>query len=291
MQIPGKKIATALENLLKKEVKRLKKQKKSLMLSVILAGKGNDQISFVKIKAKTARRLGIKFELLHLKTIPSFEEFMHKIKEKSLDVETTGIIIQQPLPAQLTTESLYEYIPTVKEIEGHKHKTTYLPPIGLAILTVLKFIFGTGKIDANLFVDIKKDSTFFRKTFRNKKIVLIGRGITGGKPIGLTLNAAKINYISISSQTPQPETYYKEADVIITAVGKKVISADMLKQGVVLINVGLRKERGKLKGDYDEREIKNIASFYTPTPGGTGPIDVIYLYKNLIETQESRSNP
>lgn len=290
MQIPGKKIATGLEKLLKKEVKRLKKQKKSLTLSVILVGKANEQLSFVKIKAKTARRLGIRFELLHLKTVPSFEEFMHKIKEKSLDAETSGIVIQQPLPAQLTTESLYEYIPTAKEIEGHKHKTFYLPPIGLAVLTVLKFIYGNNKIDEDLFVNMKKDTAFFRKTFRNKKIVLVGRGMTGGKPIGMTLNAAKINYISISSQTPQPESYYKEADVIITAVGKKIITPEMLKPGVTLINVGLRKERGKLKGDYDEKEIKNIASFYTPTPGGTGPIDVIYLYRNLIDSLKLRLN-
>ncbi|MBI3366284.1 bifunctional 5,10-methylene-tetrahydrofolate dehydrogenase/ 5,10-methylene-tetrahydrofolate cyclohydrolase, partial [Candidatus Roizmanbacteria bacterium] len=66
--------------------------------------------------------------------------------------------------------------------------------------------------------------------------------------------------------------------------GKKVIFPEIIKPGVILINVGLRRENGRLKGDYDESEVKTIASFYTPTPGGVGPIDVMYLYKNLIES-------
>ncbi len=78
----------------------------------------------------------------------------------------------------------------------------------------------------------------------------------------------------------------EEADIIITAVGKKVLAADMLKNGVILANVGLRHERGKLKGDYDEKEIKSVASYYTPTPKGIGPIDVLYLFKNLIDAAE-----
>ena len=69
----------------------------------------------------------------------------------------------------------------------------------------------------------------------------------------------------------------------MTAVGKKILTPDVLKPEVILINVGLRRENNKLKGDYDEKEIKEIASFYSSTPGGIGPVDVLYLYKNLIE--------
>jgi len=87
----------------------------------------------------------------------------------------------------------------------------------------------------------------------------------------------------VGSTTPEPEVYIKEADVVITAVGKKIIDPGLLKPGVVLINVGLRRENGKLRGDYEESEIRDIASLYTPTPGGIGPIDVLYLFRNLIE--------
>ncbi len=282
MEIPGKKIALILEKILKKEVKKLSK-KKAIKLTTFLVGSSADQLSYVKIKAKTAKKLGIGFEFVHLRTTPSFEQFMHKIKEKSQDEKTTGIIIQQPLPAQLSTDSLYEYIPTSKEIEGHKRKTPFLPPLGLSVLTILKYIYAKPRREAEILVNIAKERSLFKKLFRNKKIVLVGRGVTGGQPIGKTLTEARINFINVNSQTPDPQSYYKETDVIITAVGKKIISPEMLQPGVVLINVGLRREKGKLKGDYEEKEIKNIAGFYTPTLGGAGPIDVLYLFKNLID--------
>lgn len=282
MEILGKKIALVIEKVLKKEIKKLGK-KRNLKLAVILIGESANQLSFVKIKAKVAKKLGIKFELIHLKKTPSFENFMHIIKEKSQDPKTTGIIIQQPLPAQISTESIYDYIPLKKEIEGHRRKSSFLPPIGLSVLTIFKYIYSKTKYDADLMMDIQMQKNIFKKILRNKKVVLVGRGITGGHPIGKALTEARINFININSQTPDPQTYYREADIIITAVGQKIITPDVLKPGVVLVNVGLRREKKKLKGDYDEKEIKNIASFYTPTPGGIGPIDVAYLFKNLID--------
>src|SRR3989338_9947548 len=271
VEIPGKKIAAAIEKVLKKEIKKLRK-KSPLKLTTFFVGSAADQLSYVKIKSKTARKLGIGFELIQLKSTPSFETFMHKIKEKSQDPKTTSIIIQQPLPAQISTDSIYEYIPSVKEIEGHKRKSLFLPPIGLAVLTVLKHIYARAKGDSNTLVDIQKEKGLFKRLFRNKRIVLVGRGITGGRPIGKTLTEARINFININSQTPDPQLYFKEADIIVTAVGKKIINPDMIKQDVVLINVGLHRINDKLKGDYEEKEIKDLAYFYTTTPGGIGPI-------------------
>lgn len=283
MEISGKRMADLMKKELKKEIKHIKKK---LKLVTFLIGQSSDQLSFVKIKKQLAYQLGISFEFIHLKSVPAFEKFMVKIKEKSLDPTVTGIIIQQPLPAQLSTNSIYNYIPLEKEIEGHHNKTPFFPPIGLAILTILKHVFNQTKSGREMFFYPDKDRSFFKKILHYKKIVLIGRGITGGQPIGKTLTDFKINYINVHSHTPQPESYYKEADIIISAVGKKVIDPTNIKPGVVLINVGLRREKGKLKGDYEKNEIKKIASFYTPTPGGVGPIDTLYLYKNLIDAAE-----
>ena len=280
MEISGKKLADLMKKELKREVKKLKGKPK---LTTFLVGQSAEQISYVKIKKKLAHQLGIDFEFVNLKTVPPFEKFLLRIKEKSIDPQVTGIIIQQPLPAQLSTDSIYNYIAIEKEIEGHRHKTSFYPPLGLAILTILKYIYNKNLSAQDLFINPSKDRTFFKRMYHNKKIVLIGRGVTGGAPIGKTLTDFRINYINIHSHTPQPESYLKEADVIISAVGKKVLSPEVLKAGVVLINVGLRREGTKLKGDFDEKKIKKIASFYTPTPGGIGPIDVIYLYKNLID--------
>ena len=280
MEIPGKAIASFLERRLKKEIK---KSRKKLRLTTFLIGESKDQLSFVKIKAKTAKSLGVEFDLVHMKSVPSFEDFMHRLKDKATDKKTTGIIIQQPLPAQLSTASLYDYLPNEKEIEGHKKKTPFLPPIGLAMLTLFKYVYMGQKINDKLFVNLKKDRLIIKNVFKNKRVVLFGRGLTGGEPIGKTLSHMKINYIGINSQTPDPHIYCQEADVIITAVGKKIITLNMVKPGAVLINVGIRHEKTKVKGDYEEKEIKSLASFYSPTPGGIGPLDVLYLYKNLLD--------
>lgn len=280
MKIPGEKIAKFLIKLLKKSIKKNQK----ITLAVILAGENPEQISFIKSKEKIAKKLGINFKFIHLKKTPSFQEFLSFIKKLASDKDINGIVIQQPLPAKLMTESLYTYLPKEKEIEGHHPKSPFLPPIGQAVLTILKYIYITKKINKEILINLEKDTSIFKKIFHNKKVVLIGKGITGGKPIGKTLSKAKINYLNIHSKTPNPEFYYKEADVIISAVGKKILAPEMLKPGVVLINVGLYKEGNKLKGDYEEKEIKKIASYYTPIIGGTGILDVVYLYKNLIDS-------
>lgn len=282
MDVDGKKISLFIQKQIKEEVKKLQKKTK-VSLTVFLVGTSDDQLSFVKIKSKIAKDLGIEYKLIHLKHTPNFISFANRIKDEVNDPKVKGIIIQQPLPAQLSTDSIYDYIPVPKEIEGHRKKAVFYPPVGLAVLTIIKYIFSGKKIDNRLIVNLQKDKSFFKKFLKNKKIVLIGRGATGGKPIGHVLQEAKINYININSQTINPQEYLQAADIIITAVGKKVIEPSMLKQGVILINMGIRKENGKLKGDYDEKEIKDIASYYTPTPGGAGPIDVAYLYKNLVD--------
>lgn len=280
MFIDGKKIAKNLLAILKKDRKTIKKP---IGLTVFLVGSAPEQLSFVKIKSEMAKALKINFKLIHLVKTPNFIDFANLLKKEVMNPDVTGIIIQQPLPAQLSTDSIYDYIPLLKEIEGHKKKTEFIFPLGLAIMTIIKYIYDGKRKQDVIFVNLKRDRLLFKNVLKSKKVVVVGRGITGGKPIGNTLGSLNINYISINSTTVDPESYYKTADLIITATGKKVIEPLMLKPGVVLINTGVRKENGKLKGDYDESEIKDVASFYTPTPGGSGPIDVVYLYKNLID--------
>lgn len=283
MKIPCKQIARVIETYLKEEVQKLKKKGKYPHLVTILVGESAEQLSFVAIKEKTAKKLGIKFEFIHIRRTPSFESFAHLLKEKSHNPKVTGILIQQPLPSILQTDSVYNFIPLVKEIEGHKLKSPFHPPLGLAALTALKYVFGKGTIDKNICVNPEKDKAFFKNSLKHKRIVIAGRGLTGGQPIGKCFSYFKINYLSVNSQTYNPQDYYRDADIVVTTTGKKIITPDMLKPGVILVNVGLRKENGSLRGDYDEKEIEKIASHYTETPGGVGPIDVLYLYNNVME--------
>ena len=283
MKIPCEEIAAILKKDIASEVKLLKKKKIHPQLTTVLVGDSKDQISFVASKKKIGESLGIEFNFIHYKEAPAFMRFIKTIKTLSEDPKNTAVIIQQPLPSKLYTETLYDFVSLDKEIEAHKNKSTFLPPIGQAVLTALKYALVHKKISKNLIINEKKDANLFKQAMKHKKVVLLGRGKTGGHPIGETLSKFKINYINVNSETPNADQYLKESDVIISAVGKKIIAPENLKLGVILINVGLRREKGKLKGDYEENEIKNIASFYTTTPKGLGPIDVLYLYKNLVE--------
>lgn len=278
MKIDGKQLS---ESILEYVKKKLNKKARLVVFSV--KPKAED-LSFIKAKEKAAAKIGAQFELIMFKKAPRFEDFARKIQEKAEDPKVTAIIIQKPLPPQLTTETIYNYVPLEKEIEGHKAKSPFIPPIGLAVLTVLKYIYEPGsKKDAkNIIVNLDNDTVFFKRILKRKRIVLMGRGETGGKPIGDVLTTTKINYINTNSRTPSDSPFYSEADVIITAAGKKVLNASMIKPGAAVINVGIRKEKNSWVGDYDEDDIATVAGFYTPTPGGVGPLDIAYLMYNLL---------
>ena len=287
MLIPCKTIARILETSLASTVQSLKTENIHPKLVTILHGESPEQISFVTIKRRIAERLGIGFEFIHYPDIPPFETFLSELQLKVQASETTGVIIQHPLPQSYNKNTMYEAIPTKKEIEGHKNPSSYQFPLSLAVLTGIKYIYAYAlskrELDDQVIVDFEKDIPFFKQILAGKKIVISGRGGTGGKPIGECLSIMGIPFTTIHSQTSNPEELYAQADIIITATGKHIINSTMIKKDVILLNVGLRKEEGKLRGDYDEEEIKDTASFYTETPGGLGPLDVLYLYKNLLD--------
>jgi methylenetetrahydrofolate dehydrogenase (NADP+)/methenyltetrahydrofolate cyclohydrolase len=287
MKIDGKEISENILNFLKIEVAKLKKKPH---LAVFLIDPTPENDSFVKAKMLAVKRIGGDFTLVTFPKTPDFMTFALKLKEIAFDSNITGIVIQKPLPSSLNTESLFDYIPLAKEIEGHKRKTIFSPPLGLAILTVLKAILKPGSKEAvkDMIVDEKKDLNFFKRILKRKKVVLIGRGETGGKIISKFFNELKINFINTHSKTPEAGLFFKDADILISAVGKKIVLPEHVKPGAILINVGIHKEDDKWKGDYDEKEIKDIAGFYTPTPGGLGPLDVSYLMWNLVQTTKKQ---
>jgi len=286
MKIPCSEIATSLKFDLRKRVGDLKKRGTIPKLITILIGTAAEQLSFVSIKRKVASEIGVEFEFAHFKKCPSFLDFATQLRELAHKPSTTGVIIQLPLPSRLRSDTLYNYIPSVKDLEGHRTKSPHLPPLGLAVISLLKYIADPHGHKKSLYPDLVNDKNLFKQLLKHKKIVLVGSGLTGGHPIAQTLHDFRIGFINVNSRTNDPEQYYSEADIIITSVGKKVIEPTMLKKGVVLINTGLHKVGGKLRGDYNEDEVKNIASWYTQTPNGTGPLDVLFLYKNLVNAAE-----
>lgn len=282
MKIDGKKISESILTNLKEEVLKMSIKPK---LVVVTVKPDAQNYSFIKIKESTAKKIGCRFEMVRFKKTPRFEEFARELQFVAEAADTSGVVIQKPLPSSLSTETLFNYVPLLKEIEGNKYKTPFHGPIGLAVLTILKVIYDPLAQNniKNLIINELKDGVFFKKILKRKRVVLVGRGETGGRPIGKVLSFFRINYINIFSTTPSKIEFIKNADIIITAVGKKIIDPSFVKSGAILINVGLRAESGLLKGDYDEDEIKKVAGFYTPTPGGIGPLDVSYLMYNLVK--------
>ncbi len=268
MIIDGKEIARNILDELKKRVEKLKEKNITPTLAIILVGDNAQSVSYVKQKKLKGEEIGIKVNVLNLESGIKNHELLKTIEQLNNDNNVNGIIIQRPLPPQINPDEIDSAVVPEKDVDGFNPKSSFKPPLGEAIITLLESV---------------------DKNFKDKKIVIIGKGKTGGKPVIKTFERENIPYWVLDTKTTNKDELTKEADIIISAVGKpNTVKPEMVKKGAILISIGLSQgDDGKLHGDYNEEEIKNIASFYTPTPGGVGPINVAMLLKNLVEAAES----
>jgi methylenetetrahydrofolate dehydrogenase (NADP+)/methenyltetrahydrofolate cyclohydrolase len=203
----------------------------------------------------------------------SYDEFRDAIEKKNRNPDIHGIIIQRPLPDTRTDlMPLLDFIAPEKDIDGFSDASPYEVPVALGVLEILKKIAQRGNTHS------------LRDFMHNKSVAIIGRGVTAGIPIARMIEKLGSIPAVVHSQTKNPKDVTRGADILISCVGKrKTVTREAIKKGVILIGVGLsRNEDGTYSGDYDEREIEDIASWYTPTPGGVGPVNVASLMKNLV---------
>lgn len=198
------------------------------------------------------------------------------------------------MPDHIDVEKLVQTTDPKKDIDGFHPDSPFILPLPLAVGKILEEVYiqsQEGQKTNNIIAKSINNSDFVT-WLKNKKIVLIGKGPTGGGPIITYLKKLDITPNIIDSKTTSPDKLLKGADIVISAVGtKNTIHKDNLKKGVTLISVGInRDENKKLHGDYDEETIKNIASFYTPTPGGVGPVNVAMLMVNLLTAAENQTS-
>ena len=133
-----------------------------------------------------------------------------------------------------------------------------------------------------MFLATDQDFEFFKKSFKKKFVVLAGRGETTGQPIAKTLVRYKMAMVITYSKTPNPDMFYKQADIIISTTGRAIINEENIKNGAILINFGYHRVDNKTRGDYSDQNIDQKAGFYTPIINGTGPIMLAYLMRNII---------
>ncbi|MBW3113565.1 bifunctional methylenetetrahydrofolate dehydrogenase/methenyltetrahydrofolate cyclohydrolase FolD [Bacillus sp. MCCB 382] len=274
--IDGKLIADHYREQLKDQITQLKQQDVTPGLAVVLVGDNHASHSYVRMKRKACSNLGIHSELYQYESSLTEEELLTKIGELNEQDHIHGILVQLPLPEHINPITVIETISPSKDVDGFHpvsigkmvtNQDTFYSCTPLGIMKMLEY--------ENIPVD-------------GKHVVILGRSNIVGKPAGhLFLNRnATVTYCH--SRTKDMSSYTKQADIIVSAVGKaNLIGAEDIKPGVVVIDVGMnRDEEGKLCGDVNFAEVKEKAGKITPVPGGVGPMTITMLLYNTVKSAE-----
>lgn len=281
MKIDGKIIASEILEGLKLKIQKLDI---TPHLAIILIGDDPASVAYVRQKKIIGEQIGAKTTIYKLPSSTNANSVFQLLNDLNHLTAIHGIIIQRPIPTVINREKLNKAINPKKDVDGFHPKSRFEMPIVLAVLEILKEVpvHLRGGVAPRL-------SASGGARLEGENIVVIGKGETGGKPIIQMLRKKGIEPIVIDSKTKNPEKLTKKADIIISAAGRaNVIKPDMIKKRAILISIGLHKGTdSKLHGDYDAERIKHKASFYTPTPGGVGPINVAMLLKNLLSACEN----
>ncbi|WP_242218854.1 bifunctional methylenetetrahydrofolate dehydrogenase/methenyltetrahydrofolate cyclohydrolase FolD [Bacillus cereus group sp. BfR-BA-01380] len=270
--IKGNEVAEKKRAQLKEKVAELKEQGIVPGLAVILVGDDPASHSYVKGKEKGCEQVGIYSELITFPDTITQDRLLAEIDRLNNDDRIHGILVQLPLPNHIEEKAIIEKISPEKDVDGFHPisigrmmtgQDTFLPCTPHGILELVK--------ETNL------DIT-------GKHVVVIGRSNIVGKPVGqLFLNEnATVTYCH--SKTANIKELTKLADILIVAVGRaKIVTADYVKEGAVVIDVGVnRLETGKLCGDVDFDDVLNVASHITPVPKGVGPMTITMLLENTV---------
>jgi methylenetetrahydrofolate dehydrogenase (NADP+)/methenyltetrahydrofolate cyclohydrolase len=275
MKLDGRAIAAEIIESLQKRTAKLISRKTIPHLLIIMTLDDPQTEAYIRQKLLRAKQIGAKVTLKRTSQKISQEKLLEIIDSANRDRKIQGIIIQRPMPKQIDEMAVAETVIVEKDVDGFNPKSKFTAPVALAVLKFVETARG-------------EEISEFLKT---RKIAVIGKGTTAGRPTINLLNRLGFSFHIIDSKTPdaEREKILKSSDIIISCVGKKILSKDDIKSNAFLIGVGMHVEDDKLHGDYDEDDIKDKVSFYTPTPGGVGPVNVSMLMKNLVEAAENLS--
>ena len=272
--IDGNKIAQDIRNEVRQSAISLKEQKGIIPgLAVVLVGEDPASQVYVGRKAKACAEVGFLSREYKLPAETDEEKLLKIIRKLNRDKLIHGILVQLPLPKHISTEKIIAAIDPRKDVDGfHPYN------VGALITGSPLFVSctpqGIMELIARTGIDLK-----------GKEAVVVGRSNIVGKPMALLLLAQHATVTICHSRTKDLPSVTRRADILIAAVGKAhMIKADMVKDGVIVIDVGVnRLENGKLVGDVASDEVAAKASFITPVPGGVGPMTIAMLMKNTLD--------
>lgn len=272
MIIDGRLIAQNIKSDLKKEIENLKLKGINPGLAVILVGEDNASKIYVKNKKRCCDELGIFSEEFYFPEDTSEKEIIDLIEKLNQDKKINGILVQLPLPSHINQKNITESILPEKDVDAF-HSST----IGNLLTNHTKLLPCT---PAGIIEIFHRENI----SLVGKHCVIIGRSNIVGKPLAFMLINEDATVTICHSKTKNLSEICKNADIIVCAVGKaKFLNRNMIKKGSVIIDVGInRDENGKICGDVDFDDVKNIASAITPVPGGVGPMTIAMLMKNTI---------
>lgn len=276
--LDGKQIAKDYRQGLKNQVEALKEKGFTPKLSVILVGNDGASQSYVRSKKKAAEKIGMISEIVHLEETATEEEVLNELNRLNNDDSVSGILVQVPLPKQVSEQKILEAINPDKDVDGfhpinigklYIDEQTFVPCTPLGIMEILKH------------ADIDLEG---------KNAVVIGRSHIVGQPVSKLLLQKNASATILHSRSKDMASYLKDADVIVSAVGKPgLVTKDVVKEGAVIIDVGnTPDENGKLKGDVDYDAVKEIAGAITPVPGGVGPLTITMVLNNTLLAEKMR---
>lgn len=276
--LDGKQIAKDYRQGLQNQVEALKEKGFTPKLSVILVGNDGASQSYVRSKKKAAEKIGMISEIVHLEETATEEEVLNELNRLNNDDSVSGILVQVPLPKQVSEQKILEAINPDKDVDGfhpinigklYIDEQTFVPCTPLGIMEILKH------------ADIDLEG---------KNAVVIGRSHIVGQPVSKLLLQKNASVTILHSRSKDMASYLKDADVIVSAVGKPgLVTKDVVKEGAVIIDVGnTPDEDGKLKGDVDYDAVKEIAGAITPVPGGVGPLTITMVLNNTLLAEKMR---
>jgi methylenetetrahydrofolate dehydrogenase (NADP+)/methenyltetrahydrofolate cyclohydrolase len=252
---------------------RVKQSNKKLGLGTILVGTDPGSVAYVEGKHSDCAEVGINSIRVNLPVGASEQEIIKAITDLNNNPECTGFIVQLPLPKSVDTEKILLAIDPKKDADG-------LNPVNLGnlVLSVNKIIPCTPRAILALLNE-------YKIKLSGSKVLIIGRGTTVGRPLSILLSQKPIDAtITLAhSATTNLTELIKEADVVIAAIGiAHFIKPNMVKPGATVVDVGITRVDNKLLGDVDPA-VSQVAAFFTPTPGGVGPMTRAMLLSNLLE--------
>ena len=271
--IDGKALAKKIRENLKIECEELKQKGIIPKLAVIMVGDNPASKVYVKNKSKACEEIGINYEEYLLEENTTQEQLIDLIQNLNKDKTVNGILLQSPIPEHLNINQAIKAITYSKDVDGFTPSS-----IGKLMIGEDTFISCTPYGVIKMFEEYNIDLT-------GKNVVILGRSNIVGKPLLQCCLNKNATVTVCHSKTKDLIEYTKRADILIAAIGKsKFVKKEMLKDGVVVIDVGInRGEDGKLTGDVDFDEVEKIASYITPVPGGVGPMTIAMLMNNVIK--------